>query len=614
MDCSAKKLPTNQIVTLNTKAPVPAFSVTEAGDTNTLVPFNLTRTGDVVRAEAPLGNGLEIVKEYRLSTNYLLKASIRYENRGTQAVALPERELVIGTATPMGHRNESIYLGMEWFNGDSSTRSLNRGSQINRWVAPFPGTPKTEYRAGASNVVWAAVQNQFFTMIAVPETPASEVVAHRILLPPPTRAEMVADPSAFATPFGYQTALVLAPNTIAPSQSVEYRFDLFAGPKEFKTLQQLPRDMDRVMGFSGFFGFFAKALLLSMNGLHAIGSPTGWAIIVITVIIKLLFWPLTAASTRSMKRMQALQPQMKAIQEKYKDDPRKMNQKTMEFMKENKVSPLGGCLPMLLQIPVFFGFYRMIQSAIELRGATFPLGLRPFAAGHVVYASRAEFPVQSAAAVHGRDDALAGAADAAFTGHGPGAAEDHALHAADVHGHSLQFLGRIDALLDGAKSANHSQMKITRAILRNLRRRAGERQPWAARARQKKKITDLWQHNPKAILEKLLKTLGFEGNVDRASMDGQVFLTSKRRIPGRLIGRQGQTLSELQYSLNRLIFKLDPEPEGHSRRGELSLPKARRPRQKSQGSGRKSPALGRHRRIGTAQCFRPPHRSQRAQR
>jgi YidC/Oxa1 family membrane protein insertase len=99
--------------------------------------------------------------------------------------------------------------------------------------------------------------------------------------------------------------------------------------------------------------------------------PYGWAIIAITVIIKLLFWPLTQASTRSMKRLQALQPQMNAIKQKYKDDPVKMNKKTMEFMKENKVSPLGGCLPMLLQIPVFFGFYKMIQSAIELRGAHF---------------------------------------------------------------------------------------------------------------------------------------------------------------------------------------------------------------------------------------------------
>ncbi|HWQ90619.1 MAG TPA: membrane protein insertase YidC [Clostridia bacterium] len=126
------------------------------------------------------------------------------------------------------------------------------------------------------------------------------------------------------------------------------------------------------MGFGGFFGFFSKALLLGMNWLHnTLSLSYGWAIIAITVIIKLLFWPLTQASTRSMKRMQALQPQMKAIQEKYKEDPARMNRKVMEFMKENKVSPLGGCLPMLLQMPVFIGFFYMIRSAIELRGASF---------------------------------------------------------------------------------------------------------------------------------------------------------------------------------------------------------------------------------------------------
>src|SRR5207253_3616477 len=127
----------------------------------------------------------------------------------------------------------------------------------------------------------------------------------------------------------------------------------------------------RIMGSSGLFGFFAKALLWSMNGIHSLVPSYAFAIIAITVIIKTLFWPLTAASTRSMKRMQELQPQMKQLQEKYKEDPVKMNKKLMEFMKENKVSPLGGCLPMVLQVPVFFGFYRMIQSAIELRGAPF---------------------------------------------------------------------------------------------------------------------------------------------------------------------------------------------------------------------------------------------------
>lgn len=357
-------------VSLNTKAPAPAFSITQDGGTNSLHSFVLTKTGETVRAETPLGNGLHLIKEYRLSSNYLLKAKVRYENRSTGTVDLAARELVIGTATPMGRSDETLHLGLEWYDGRDTVK-ITEPWFANKTLGCLPGTPRQTYEAGQSNVVWAAVHNQFFTMIAVPESPADKIIGRRIVLPPPSREELATHPGAFATPFGYQTALLLPNRTLAPQTFAEERFDLFAGPKEYKTLQRLPQNMDLVMGFGGFFGFFAKALLLSMNGIHALGVAYGIAIIVITVIIKLLFWPLTTASTRSMKRMAALQPQMKAIQEKYKDDPRKMNTKLMEFMKENKVSPLGGCLPLLLQIPVFFGFYRMLQSAIELRGAQF---------------------------------------------------------------------------------------------------------------------------------------------------------------------------------------------------------------------------------------------------
>jgi YidC/Oxa1 family membrane protein insertase len=368
--CDSKKLPTNRNVTINGKAPVPIMAIVQGGDTNTLDAFVISKTGDVVRAEAPLPNGLHMIKEFRLSTNYLLKATVRYENRSARTIALPERELVIGTAAPVSRHDESYYLGLEWYDGDDTEKTTDAWF-ANKTLGCIPGTPRAFYRAGSSNVVWLAAQNQFFTTIAVPESPAAEIISRRIALPPPTAEEAKNDPGAFKTPIGYQTAFVLPGTAMAPSSWVEHRFDLFVGPKEFKTLQRLPRNMDLVMGFGGFFGFFAKALLSSMNGLAALGLPYGIAIIVITVIIKLLFWPLTTASTRSMKRMSALQPQMKAIQEKYKDDSRKMNMKMMEFMKEHKVSPLGGCLPLLLQIPVFFGFYTMLQSAIELRGASF---------------------------------------------------------------------------------------------------------------------------------------------------------------------------------------------------------------------------------------------------
>jgi YidC/Oxa1 family membrane protein insertase len=233
-------------------------------------------------------------------------------------------------------------------------------------------------------VVWAAVHNQFFALAAMPQSltnvgapvPAKELVVRKIDLPRPTELSTPGAAPGEPPPQGFEAALVYPAQILKPQQVVERQIYLFAGPKEYQTLARIAdrfnNNIDLVMGYGGFFGFFAKGLLLAMNWLHnTLSLPYGIAIIAITVIIKVVFWPLTQASTRSMKRMQALQPQMNAIKEKYKDDPVKANKKTMEFMKEHKVSPLGGCLPMLLQIPVFFGFYRMIQSAIELRGAHF---------------------------------------------------------------------------------------------------------------------------------------------------------------------------------------------------------------------------------------------------
>jgi len=268
-------------------------------------------------------------------------------------------------------RDESLLLGFEWYNGSQAQR-IDQSWFANRSFGCVPGHPRTgPYVAGSSNVVWAAVHNQFFTVIAQPAAPAPEMIGRKVMLPPPTPEQIASQSKVMPNPYGYEAALLYPQTVLGTNQVLQRQFDLYAGPKEYNTLSRLPNNLDLVMGFGGFFGFFAKALLLSMVGLHSLMLPYGLAIIVITVVIKLVFWPLTQASTRSMKRMQELQPQMKALQEKYKDDPRKMNMKLMEFMRENKVSPLGGCLPMLLQIPVFFGFYRMLQSAIELRGARF---------------------------------------------------------------------------------------------------------------------------------------------------------------------------------------------------------------------------------------------------
>lgn len=360
------------LVKLNDGAPVPALALFGGAALQDSVPFKLSRTDRGLRAEKTLTNGLRLMKDFVPGTNYLIAADIRVENDGTNTLALAPQELVIGTATPINRRDNGQLLGMQWYDGQRA-QFISEPWFANRTLGCFPGTPRSEYRnPGESNVVWAAAHNQFFVMIAAAQTNAAQVVARRIDLPPPSTEEIAEDRRVVARPFGFQTAFLYPAASVAPGQSLEWKLDVFAGPKEYNTLAKLSVNQDLAMQFGwGIFGWFARALLLGMNALHKLGLPYALCIIGITVVIKLLFWPLTQASTRSMKRMQALQPQMKEIQTKYKDDPKKMNQKLMEFMKEHKVSPLGGCLPMLLQIPVFIGFYQMLRSAIELRGAHF---------------------------------------------------------------------------------------------------------------------------------------------------------------------------------------------------------------------------------------------------
>ncbi len=360
-----------KVATINNNAPLPILALLDAGTINIGIPYVLTKGDGSLHAERVLSNGLAVVKEFRLGTNHSMSVVVRVENRSSGPLRLPAQELVIGTATLLDPRDTGQLVGVQWYNGIKA-EYFNESWFANRTLGCLPGTPRGDYLSpGGSNVVWAAVHNRFFAVIAAPRQNAPQMVSRRIDLPPPTQEELAADGKINRKPYGFQTAFLYPAEVLAPGQAVEHGMDLFTGPKEYNTLAMLGKNQDLAMNFSAFFGWFAKALLLSMNGLHSFGLSYGFSIILITVIIKLLFWPLTQASTRSMKRMQALQPEMKALQEKYKDDPKKMNMKLMEFMKENKVSPMGGCLPILLQIPVFIGFYQMLQSSIELRGAPF---------------------------------------------------------------------------------------------------------------------------------------------------------------------------------------------------------------------------------------------------
>jgi YidC/Oxa1 family membrane protein insertase len=372
------KTASDAVASLNTGAAVPVLAV--LGDTNLTGDGNFTLTelgkNDGVRAEKMLANGLTLTKEFQLSSNYLVNASVTLANTSGKLLALPAQEWVVGTATPMDVDDGyfSLYGGAMWFDGAKSTPV--RLSYFNPSTTSFfffPRIPKTEYGAGASNVVWASAGNQFFTLLAMPKQPADHVTARPVTLPAFSNVEQAA---GTPLPQGVQAALVYPAQTLSANSNIERQIVFYAGPKEYRRLADIGVDFqnhaDNVMGFNGFFGFCAKPLLLAMNWLQDVTRiGYGWVIVLITFLLRGIFWPLMAASTRSMKRMQALGPEIKALKEKYKDDSQKFTQKQMELWKKHKVNPMGGCLPMVIQMPVFIGFYTMLRSAIELRGAHF---------------------------------------------------------------------------------------------------------------------------------------------------------------------------------------------------------------------------------------------------
>ncbi len=158
--------------------------------------------------------------------------------------------------------------------------------------------------------------------------------------------------------------------TIQPGKEQRFEFELFSGPKSLKILSSLNNKLDKAIDF-GWFDFIGKPCLWMLNFIHGFIPNYGFAIIILTILIKLILWPLGNKGYQSMNEMKKLQPLMTEIREKYKDDKRRMNEEVMGLYRTYKVNPMGGCLPMILQIPVFFAFYRMLYEAIELRHAPF---------------------------------------------------------------------------------------------------------------------------------------------------------------------------------------------------------------------------------------------------
>ena len=193
------------------------------------------------------------------------------------------------------------------------------------------------------NINWIAQEDKYFAAAIIPVTP-------------------VEGASVWKEKESAEISLTLKPQ--------KNDFIVYAGPKEYDRLKRLNAGLEHIIDF-GWFSVVAMPLFWVLKFFYGFMGNYGWAIIILTIVTRIPFIPLMHKSQKSMKKMQTIQPMMAELKEKYKKDPQKMQQETMALYKKHKVNPIGGCLPMFLQIPVFIALYNVLLRAIELRGAPF---------------------------------------------------------------------------------------------------------------------------------------------------------------------------------------------------------------------------------------------------
>jgi YidC/Oxa1 family membrane protein insertase len=209
------------------------------------------------------------------------------------------------------------------------------------------------------NITWVALGGQYFVAALIPEVePENDLwIQMKRHATTQVRAESVGD-SWIETRLSF------------PAGTFSIHLDAYLGPKDFSLLEKAGHSLERSVDL-GWFTIVARPMLQVLKLSHKITGNYGVDIIVMTLLIKVLFFPLTQKSMKSMKEMQKLQPQMTALRERFKDNSEQMNKEIMELYRRHKVNPLGGCLPMVLQIPVFIGLYQALLNAVELRHAPF---------------------------------------------------------------------------------------------------------------------------------------------------------------------------------------------------------------------------------------------------
>jgi len=281
--------------------------------------------------------------------SYLIEDSYQVEN--TSAAPLAAEPAVVLTNRPFAAENAAsrfMFSGPVALVNGSLTEV--KGKKLSKGAETLQG-----------DIGWLAYEDNYFICAVLPGSAGNRTV------------NMSASEETVRSVFADEATV------LAPSATREFTYSLYFGPKKLTILKQVGHDLSKAINF-GWFDALAKPMLWLLNFFYAYFGNYGIAIILLTVLIKGAFWPITQKGMKSMKNMQKLQPKVAKLKEKYKNDPQKMNQEMMAMYKTYKVNPLGGCLPLVLQIPFFFALYKVLLMSIELRHAPFMLWINDLSA------------------------------------------------------------------------------------------------------------------------------------------------------------------------------------------------------------------------------------------
>ncbi|PLX94230.1 MAG: protein translocase component YidC [Desulfuromonas sp.] len=300
-------------------------------------------------------SGLHLEKVYRfIGDRYPFELTTRLTNLDTSIVRRGHLDFSMGTYwDPDQGGGQFEFVGpVTWLDSDLQTDDV---SDLEEQMITYP-----------SQAMWSGFTNKYFVSSVIPvNTPFNQL-------------QLSVDQQIVHNTF------VGKEMTLSPGATATQSYLLYYGPRDVDILKSVGHQLDQVIDF-GFFHLLAGPLLHTLRLFHDFFGNYGVSIIVLTVIIKLLFWPLTQKSYVSMKAVQKLQPEMQKLRERFKNDRDRMNREIMELYKKHRVNPLGGCLPMLIQIPVFFALYQVLLNSIELRHAPFVFWLTDLSAKDPYY-------------------------------------------------------------------------------------------------------------------------------------------------------------------------------------------------------------------------------------